>query len=539
MEENNNIDKDLQQLRDRFEMNPPENAWDLLDADLERKQAIMYKRSRNKFKVLSICLALLLVPFIAFYCNYTASTTLLNTKNDYSNRKEDNQNILKPGIRISKQQEEINSKIEKTNQSGEAEITKISTKKEENTKNKETVESKKKEIIVENKENNINQYNIDNEYLTKNNIEKKAKGVIVENQIKLRGNKESKLVKKLKQEPKLAITKLATGEETKKKEVSYKAEETQKDESDNLQSNKKIEKETASNNFSKESNADSSNKQNLVSIHTSETIVKADSTLQNTAKDAAVVKNIKKIAHWSVAVFYTPNYYTGFRMTRNTAVRSYGYNPNDYSQSEKNNYSYATGLLVNYYLNKRFGISLGTTYSTIAYSMALPTIYVRYGANRQLKYIYPTPCGNIEMPNPNNTTLHYGDSIKTTTSCAQVVKILSVPLLIKLQQAKNNWKLYVEGGLSANFVLQEKADVAIGSQKTTIINNINGLQNMNYSYLFSAGIEYDINKRLSASVAPSFKGSLTSLTQKTAYYCYPFTVNLNTGITYHFATLKR
>lgn len=101
MEENINKEKESAHVRDRFKMDPPENAWNLLDAELERKQASIYRQRGNRFKMLSIGLALLLVSFITYY--YLSpihqevtgnATTKSNNSSVNADKKENNNKLL-------------------------------------------------------------------------------------------------------------------------------------------------------------------------------------------------------------------------------------------------------------------------------------------------------------------------------------------------------------------------------------------------------------------------------------------------------------
>lgn len=548
MEGNNNIDKDLKQLRDRFEVDPPENAWNLLDTDLERKQATMYRQSRNRFKLLSILLALMLISFVTYYWFYTP-TTLSGAKNSGYNGSEANANDLVKSTKkasitnnttlgnasgknifVSKMGQEALHDKESINQSSPSLLSnknqQLKAKDDEVVVGKQSVERNNRQGTLENGSMSINngsssrssQYN---QVMGKNEVT-----AITHHSLSL-SNKHNQVSIKNKT---LSEKGDKLGLITNKKQNDEK--------SDRLHDTSNL--SASIDNNSKENNiaiviSDSSLRQAASNSKPAETsLVKGDSAKINIKKDSLQAKIKGNKSQWSIAAFYTPNYFTGFHLLKNGSVHSYGYNPNNYSQGQKTNYSYAAGLAVGYDLSSHWGLSLGGTYSTIAYSMALSTIYARYDANWQLQYQYPTVCGNIEIPNTSNTTLHYGDSLKTPTSCTQVVKLISVPLTVRFHIAKNRLKLYADGGVSANFILQEKANMVIGSTQTTIINNIDGLQKMNYSYLVGIGFEYGFYHCINFFIEPSFRGSISSLTQKTAYYCYPYTFNLNTGLSFHF-----
>src|ERR1017187_1237843 len=99
--EENSKEKESTHVRDRFKMDPPANAWNLLDAELERKQATIYRQRGNRFKMLSIGLALLLVSFITYYYLSPVQQTAIGNANAKSNnssvntdKNENNNNLL-------------------------------------------------------------------------------------------------------------------------------------------------------------------------------------------------------------------------------------------------------------------------------------------------------------------------------------------------------------------------------------------------------------------------------------------------------------
>lgn len=258
----------------------------------------------------------------------------------------------------------------------------------------------------------------------------------------------------------------------------------------------------------------------------------ADSAKNSVNIKPPLNKDTGKLSRWSIDAFYSPNYYSKNHLISNSNV--YGDDASEYGSREKALFTYAAGLGVRYDLTSRWSVSIGGTYSTIAYSITLPTVYANYGSDQQLHYIYPTSCGNIEMPNSSNTMLHYGDSINMSAACEQVVKIISVPVTVRFQIARNRFTYYVNGGFSANFMVQEKANMSIGNTQYTIVNNIDGLKKMNYGYLFGAGVQYNFYNGTGIFIEPALRGSITSLTQNTAFYCYPASMGLNMGLSFHF-----
>jgi opacity protein-like surface antigen len=171
----------------------------------------------------------------------------------------------------------------------------------------------------------------------------------------------------------------------------------------------------------------------------------------------------------------------------------------------------------------------------MAYSVTLPDIYTYYNNNWQLHYLYPTACGLIEMPNSNATTAtQVGESLNTPASCSQVVKFINVPVIARYRLNLNKFNVYANLGVEFNFVTQERANVTINNTETTVVNSIDGLRSMNYGFLTGAGGQYNINKGIGIFMEVDYRRAITSLTENIPINCYPYSIGLNTGLTFHF-----
>src|SRR5438128_1250972 len=82
--EANRKNSELEQRRDKFKLDPPEDAWSQLNAALDKEQADMYRQKSNRFKWLSITLALLLISCISYY--YFIHQEHTNTKQTLVNQ---------------------------------------------------------------------------------------------------------------------------------------------------------------------------------------------------------------------------------------------------------------------------------------------------------------------------------------------------------------------------------------------------------------------------------------------------------------------
>ena len=66
MDDNKDIEKVSRTVFDKFRIETPDDAWDKLGADLDKKQAVVYKQRANRFKLLSIALLLIIFSFVTW-----------------------------------------------------------------------------------------------------------------------------------------------------------------------------------------------------------------------------------------------------------------------------------------------------------------------------------------------------------------------------------------------------------------------------------------------------------------------------------------
>src|SRR5437868_4173418 len=84
-EENKDIDQLFRSVVEPMKMDAPDAAWSMLDAELSKKQALLYKKSANRLRILSILLMLLLISFVTYHFSATSknSTGKINVKDKF------------------------------------------------------------------------------------------------------------------------------------------------------------------------------------------------------------------------------------------------------------------------------------------------------------------------------------------------------------------------------------------------------------------------------------------------------------------------
>ena len=248
--------------------------------------------------------------------------------------------------------------------------------------------------------------------------------------------------------------------------------------------------------------------------------------------DSLSKNDLHSLSRLSLVFFYSPNK-SWCNLKDNSAD-----NFDDvamYNNRENSKFSYTTGLMLKYDLNSKWSLLSGMTYSTITKLITIQTMYAEANADNEMHFQYHTSNGVIEMPSDvTHPNLHPGDSINVKAICNQSIKFINVPLMVRFQMTKNKFTWYANGGVSANFTVQEKAKIIMNNSETTIINHVNGLKKMYYGFLLGAGVQYNIYDDFGIFIEPIFRGSFTSITQNTNVSSYPFSVGLNLGVSFHF-----
>ncbi len=469
MEENITPNKGLQMLRDRFKMNPPDDVWKKLDADLERQRTMLYRDRGNRFKMLSIVLALLLVSFVSYFF---LSTNRFNSVGDSSRVKITDAASISGVTATSKGEERRMNTLLESNSSVVSSSTKNNSGAKSNS-NTSTAVMEEKAIQNSSSKNIINENNGAKETITS------------ANESGLNPIKE-------------AVRKIESDETNLVFAKTFVQSKTDKAEEDKL----------------------------------SETTVNSgDSTSKQPMKDSIAAKEKSKISHWTLSAFYGPNIFAENRLK--VLNEKFVTLINSYSDLSVEDYSFNSGLLLGYNLAKHWSVSSGGIYSTIAYTSTYSTLHASIGSDNLYHYKYHSSCGSLEIPNDENVVLKKTDSLKTSATCSQVIKILSVPIMIKYQTTRNRFTMYATTGIAVNFIMNQIAKVQIASSNYTITNTITGQKKMNYSYLIGTGLDYNLNNGMSIFIESSFNTSITSLTNNGFYNCYPYSFGFHAGLTLH------
>jgi Outer membrane protein beta-barrel domain len=206
-----------------------------------------------------------------------------------------------------------------------------------------------------------------------------------------------------------------------------------------------------------------------------------------------------------------------------------------YKDREKSEYSFIAGINFQYAINKNWSVGSGLSYSSLVKSMHVPFMYAEANEENQYHFMYPTSSGIIELPNDGgHLQAKEGDTLFENSNCKQVIRFINIPILIRYQITKNKFTWYANSGITANFVIQERAKIAMQTSEITVNNNVKGLKKVNYGYQLGIGVSYSLKKSLDIYLEPTLRGSLNSITKNMAINSYPHFIGLSTGLTLKF-----
>jgi hypothetical protein len=271
---------------------------------------------------------------------------------------------------------------------------------------------------------------------------------------------------------------------------------------------------------------------------------------QNIMPDLSKVteKQNAGINRWSLSAMASPNYYSSFNSGKSQAS-------SDLSNAEKSLVSYSGGMEVSYKLNKRVSIQSGLFYSSIGKEVtgigAFSGFNKYYNAKGGSEFSVQTSNGTIvatnsdiylrdnvasrvttrysaEVFDPSKANLAYIDN-----SINQSFNYLEIPVMFKYKAIDRKIDVTLVGGLSYNMLVGNSAYANVDGVKYSI-GKTEGLSPVNFSSSVGLGFEYDLSRKISFNLEPTFRYYLTPLNDMAGSSGHPFGFGVFTGLSYKF-----
>ena len=292
--------------------------------------------------------------------------------------------------------------------------------------------------------------------------------------------------------------------------------------------------------------------------------------IQENKTDSSTTFLKKLISHISIGIYYSPDYVKNRLKVNDSYTGTASQNLNDYD-NQKSDFSYSTGLNIRFDIGKNWSFGSGFSYSTFAQTAVYNTINVvsdsayqkvfahqrppgggngnrpkpghngqnphRPPGNGNHHYVVQTPCGAIDLynvpPQHNGRNHRDGDTINIKTETSESLQFINIPLTLRYQFGQHKISYFVETGAAISFVKGDKVKITIDDSYTEN-NERDGLRNLNYSLLLSAGAKYNFYKGLSITLKPSFRYSITPVNQVNPLSSYPYYIGAEMGFSIHF-----
>lgn len=260
-------------------------------------------------------------------------------------------------------------------------------------------------------------------------------------------------------------------------------------------------------------------------------------------------KSIKTGSRWSIGVLATPAYYSKFDFSRSDAAK-------DLIKSEKAAASYSGGVALSYVVNKRISVQSGLYYSSLGQKVTGISSFAGFHSFYDVKtgsdFIVKTSSGIITSSNidifmvdnylgsrvvtrytidvfdPYKANLQYIDN-----SILQNFNYLEIPFLLRYKVMDRKIDLDLVGGLSYNLLVSNSAYSVSGGTKY-YIGKTEGLSPVTFSSSLGIGMEYNLSKKISLNLEPTFRYYVTPLGGLAGSSIHQYSFGILSGFFYKF-----
>ena len=236
-----------------------------------------------------------------------------------------------------------------------------------------------------------------------------------------------------------------------------------------------------------------------------------------------VQKSNYKASGFSIIPFFSPDF--AWYYLQDDEVGNQPDNANQLEKEEKHQFSSTYGILVDKSLNNHWGIQSGITISNTNITLEPKIIYAQPDNSGAVKYRINTSSGYGFVLPPFSQNPVIGDSLYMYTS-VHSLQYIGIPLEGRYSMKKGKFWINLSAGISVNILSRAniKVNLENGINETTeTINKLQGIRQLNFSGLASAGIDYQLSKKLSISFIPTYRFALNSIDKNATVRSYPKT----------------
>ena len=256
----------------------------------------------------------------------------------------------------------------------------------------------------------------------------------------------------------------------------------------------------------------------------------------NTQPNPSKKQNKKFKPYWMFTPFVSIDW--GMYQLENDVPDNTGNNQDEkeeVNKRERHESSYSAGAMITRQFSKHIGVKTGVVFSNTAIAISPEELYA-VQQNGQIAYKYITSSGYGFIKPGFGLPPVIGDSIKSDEA-QHNLQVVSIPLSVSYRIDKKKFSIIPSAGLSANFITSAKVKTEVSDALNRESVNITGLDGMRRFYtgfIADINVQYNINGKLAVNLLPNFKYALSPITKNNVVKTFPYSFGLGAGLTFKF-----
>ena len=241
-------------------------------------------------------------------------------------------------------------------------------------------------------------------------------------------------------------------------------------------------------------------------------------------------KKKEKLDRFSITPFFSPDI-AWYRLQDNDGVNQSD-DATEFESEENHEFSSTFGVLIDYNLNKHWGLQSGLTFSNINIIVAPKTIYAQPDNNGGIKYLINTSSGYGYVLPEFSANPAVGDSIKAIAS-NHSLQYIGIPVAVKYTIAKGRFQFNALAGVSANILTRARLETTLkkgNNDEIETVDKLTGLKKIYFSGLSGIGVDYKISNKISLLFEPTMRFALNSINKGTPVKSYPMSLGIRAGL---------
>ena len=251
------------------------------------------------------------------------------------------------------------------------------------------------------------------------------------------------------------------------------------------------------------------------------------------------VKQIPKIKrrvisspHFFISPFYSPGIAWYRLQDEPVVLPGQRLTAAEAEKKEHKEYSYSTGVHVGMNIAKHWSLQTGIAFNHTSIALEPSLLYAQPDNAGNIKYRISSSSGYGYVSPAFDANPQPGDSLFATAT-EHILNYAEVPLILERSFRYKKWTLTAAAGPAFNFLRSARIETFVSKGNVgehLIADKLFGLKTMYLSGEIAVGAEYSISPRVSLRMSPVMKFACSSINRNTGIKSYPDFIGLNMGI---------